>query len=95
MVWDDLGPFRPYDGRVLVASSGACSGMKFTIRVISKLWQQSTRWKWLLADSGCSRNTSELCRVGFEELLQSLRTAARDGANCIGSGASLIAMFPR
>ena len=33
-------------------------------------------WTWLLAGSGCSRNTSELCRVGSEELLQSLRPAS-------------------
>jgi hypothetical protein len=46
-------------------------------------------WTWLLADSSCSRNTSEFCRVGSEELLQSLRTASRDGANCIGNAASL------
>ena len=46
-------------------------------------------WTWLLADSGCSRNTSEFCCVGPEEVLQSLRSASRDGANCVGNSASL------
>jgi hypothetical protein len=43
----------------------------------------------LLADLVCSRNTSEFCRVGSEEVLQSLRAVSGDGANCIGNGARL------
>ena len=46
---------------------------------------------WLLADSGCCGNISEFCRVGSEEVLQSLRTASRDGVNGIGDATSLFA----
>ena len=46
--------------------------------------------QWLLADSGCSRNISEFCRVGSEEVLQSLRMASCDGANCVGNAANLL-----
>ena len=42
-----------------------------------------------MADSGCSRNATEFCRVGSEEVLQSLRTTSRDCADCIGNAASL------
>jgi hypothetical protein len=44
----------------------------------------------LVVDSVCRRNTAEFCRVGSEEVLQSLRTASRDGANCTGNVASLL-----
>jgi hypothetical protein len=46
-------------------------------------------WTRLLADSGCSRNAAEFSRVSSEEVLQSLRTTSRDGADCIGNAASL------
>jgi hypothetical protein len=35
------------------------------------------------------RNATEFARVSAEEVRQSLRTASRDGANCIGNAASL------
>jgi hypothetical protein len=44
-----------------------------------------------LADSGCSRNATEFCRVRPEEVLQGLRTTSRDGADAIGNTASLFA----
>lgn len=44
----------------------------------------------LVADSGRSRNAAKFSRIGPEEVFQSLRTATRDRANCIGSAASFL-----
>ncbi len=55
--------------------------------ILNKFYGPTKVVPWLLADSGC-RNTREFCRVGSEEVLQSLRTASRNGTNCIGNAAS-------